>query len=100
MYYKSLEFQKEYAQLYQNQKTREEVAQYLLNFTKENLDNVLSLQSSDFYIGNYGNNREKIKQLQEVIKDQDASLRKHVIFQPHKKIEKIDRNRTKIKCDE
>lgn len=89
LYYKSLEFQKGYAQVSQNQKTGEEVNQYLLNFTKENLDNVLSLQSSGFYISNNGNDREKIKQLKEIIKDQDESLRQHAIFQPHKKIEKI-----------
>jgi len=89
LYYKSLDFQKQYSQLFREKKSSDEIDDFLLNFTKKNLNTILSFSSSDNYLFKNGNDLSKVRRLQEIIKDQDPALRNHMVFNAHQKIEKL-----------
>jgi hypothetical protein len=89
LHYKNLEFQENYSQLFKDKKSSEEIDTFLLDFTEKNTDNILALQSAQFYLYKNGTNLEKTKRLQEALTDLNPDLKYHTVFNVPQKIEKL-----------
>lgn len=89
LYYKGKKFQKEYSQLYKDKAGDEAIDQLLIRYTKENIDNPLSLQAANYYLFKNKNNKEKVQNLMSIVKDQPSALKEHIGFPVHKEIEKL-----------
>ncbi|MFD2568828.1 TlpA family protein disulfide reductase [Pseudotenacibaculum haliotis] len=89
LFYKAQKFQKEYRQLYKEKAKDEVINQLLIRYTKENINNPLSLQTADYYLYKNKNDKEKVRNLQSLLKDQPKAFKDHLAFPVHKSIDKI-----------
>ena len=89
LYYKGIKFQKKYNAFYKQKASRKKIDSFLLNSTIENIDNPLSLQSADYYMFSNKNDKNKIKKLRDLIKNQSYQLKNHAVLKVHKSIEKL-----------
>ena len=89
LHYKSLEFNKVYSSLYRRKAPKENIDNFLLKETRDNVDNILSLQFANYYMFRNKNDKGKIQELKEIIKDQNSFFKNHLAFSVHKAIDKI-----------
>ena len=89
VHYKHLNFHKTYGKLFQEKQSQDSINQFLLDFTQKNTDNLLSLQSAQYYLYSNGNDLEKIQLLQQALVNLDPALKSHSVFNAPKKIEKL-----------
>lgn len=95
LYYKGLKFRKMYSNLYKTNPTSTEIDYFLLDYTKENIDNLLSLHAANYFMFKNKNDKIKINQLKKVIASHPKNFKNHTVLNVHDGIEKI-LNTTKI----
>ena len=89
IYYPSMDFQKEYTNLYRQKRPAAEIDEYLLTYTKNNLNNILSLQSANYYMFRNKNDQQKLKTLQKIIEPHEKLFKNHNVLNVHASLDKL-----------
>ena len=88
IYYNSKRFRKNYKELFNQKADSNKIDNYILKTIEENYDSPFSLQVADNYIRRNINRKDKLKKLNELIKNQNSLIKNHGFITVHSDLKK------------